>query len=800
MIDSDSMLKRSILKISIALLFINGVAQKSWSQETPISNSTLEACQGFLVDTGLSASDYGPNEDITMTVCPEAPETIITLYFALAAFGEGDIMQIFDGPDDTAPLLGTYEAFDLQGLELYASELNPGGCLTLHFTSDDSGAGNFVAEMSCGYPCERPIAIVDSGEPVPHLVCVGEEITFDGQGSTSADGFDIVSWEWDFDDGTITNDVGVASHAYDAPGAYKVQLFIADNNITDDDPEGCSNNNLIDHLVLVSTEPDWTGTSIDATVCSGQLFPLDGVVQGTTYDSEPSGDFGEGLFIPDDQTQCFNAELTFTGFSSGAVVENANSDIVNFFINFEHSWMGDLTISFICPNGQSLAVHQQGGGSTNLGVPDQGDGTGPGTGWDYFWSPLATNGTWADNATGQLPAGEYESAQPFSILEGCPLNGTWEVEVCDAWGADDGYIFEWNVNFNPELYPEPIVFTPVFGMDCDSTSWEGPNIYDENEDCNEITLVAVESGTYTYTATNNFGCTFSTDVDLTVVQGPEIEIETPAGFCGSPVSLVGNVLNQEPGFNYSYEWSPADLVNGNGANVNVDGLTQDTVMTLLVSVTGGDLDNCEVAQNVEVDFIPPPNGVNASAEVCPDDAVQLVSLNFANEGLSESDFTYDWQFEGETVGTGAVLNAGEPGEYEVLITMAPPCTWTTTSFFDVEEDICELTIPNVISPNGPGQWDALNDAFYVEGLDSDRYNGSTIRIYNRWGQLMYTSNNFGKSSGWKPIPDEAAEGTYYYVLGIARTDSDLIINDVNGQTIDEGEGFKYINGAFTLVR
>jgi subtilisin-like proprotein convertase family protein len=762
----------------------------------------LEACQGFLVDTGLSASDYGPNEDITMTVCPEAPETIITLYFALAAFGEGDIMQIFDGPDDTAPLLGTYEAFDLQGLELYASELNPGGCLTLHFTSDDSGAGNFVAEMSCGYPCERPIAIVDSGEPVPHLVCVGEEITFDGQGSTSADGFDIVSWEWDFDDGTITNDVGVASHAYDAPGAYKVQLFIADNNITDDDPEGCSNNNLIDHLVLVSTEPDWSGTSLDATVCSGQLFPLDGAVQGTTYDSEPSGDFGGGLFIPDDQSQCFNAELTFTAFSPGAIIENANADIVDFFINFEHSFMGDLTITFICPNGQSMAVHQQGGGGANLGVPDQMDGTGPGTGWDYFWSPLATNGTWADNAGfgGQLASDTYESDQPFTLLQGCPLNGTWEIEVCDSWGVDDGYIFEWNVNFNPELYPEPIVFTPVFGMDCDSTSWEGPNIYDENEDCNEITLVAVESGTYTYTATNNFGCTFSTDVDLTVVQGPEIEIETPAGFCGSPVSLVGNVLNQEPGFNYSYEWSPADLVNGNGANVNVDGLTQDTVMTLLVSVTGGDLDNCEVAQNVEVDFIPPPNGVNASAEVCPDDAVQLVSLNFANEGLSESDFTYDWQFEGETVGTGAVLNAGEPGEYEVLITMAPPCTWTTTSFFDVEEDICELTIPNVISPNGPGQWDALNDAFYVEGLDSDRYNGSTIRIYNRWGQLMYTSNNFGKSSGWKPIPDEAAEGTYYYVLGIARTDSDLIINDVNGQTIDEGEGFKYINGAFTLVR
>lgn len=794
------MLQMKFFNFSLALILSAAMASNGFAQETPISNGNLETCQGFLVDTGLSAADYGANEDITMTICPEAPETIITLYFALAALGEGDIMQVFDGPDDTAPLLGTYEEFDLQGLDLFASMDNPGGCLTLHFTSDASDHGNFVAEMSCGYPCERPFAIVETEESVPHLACVGEEITFDGLSSTSADGFDIVSWEWDFDDGVTSNDGGVVAHAFDSPGAYKVQLFIADNNITEDDPDGCSNNNLVDHLVLVSTEPDWSGTSLEATVCSGQLFPLDGVVQGTTYDSEPSGDFGGGLFIPDDQSQCFNAELTFTGFSPGAVVENANADIVDFFINFEHSFMGDLTITFICPNGQSMAAHQQGGGGTNLGIPDQQDGTGPGTGWDYFWTPGATNGTWADNTAGQLPAGEYESAQPFTLLEGCPLNGTWEVEVCDSWGADDGYIFEWNVNFNPELYPEPVVFTPVFGMDCDSTSWDGPNIYDQSEDCNEITLVAVDSGVYTYTATNNFGCTYSTEVDVTVVAGPEVEIQTPEGFCGAPVSLAGNVLNEQPGFNYSYDWFPADLVTGNGSNVNVDGLTQDTVMTLQVTVTGGDLDNCEITQNVEVDYIPPPTGVNATALVCPNDAIQLIALNFANEGTAESDYLYEWQFGDETVGTQAVFGAENAGEYEVLVTMAPPCTWTTTSYFDVDEDVCELTIPNVISPNGPGQWDAMNDAFYVDGLDSDRYDGSTIRIYNRWGQLMYSSDDFGKSAGWKPTPDEAAEGTYYFVLGIARTDSELVINDVNGQTIDEGEGYKYINGTFALVR
>ncbi len=782
-----------------ALLF-----SASSAQEIAISNTTLETCQGFLVDTGLSAGDYGANEDITMTVCPEAPETIITLYWALANLGPGDILQIFDGPDDTAPILGTYIEYEAQGLEIFASEDNPTGCLTLHFTSDAAGEGSFVAEMSCGYPCERPFAIVDSGEPIPHLACPGEEITFDASNSTVADNFEIVSWEWDFGDDNTSSTGPVVSHSFDNPGAYKVQLSIADNNITEDDPDGCSNNNLVDHLVLVSTEPDWTGTSLDATICSGQLFDLEGVVNGVTYDSEPSGNFGGGLFIPDDQSQCFEAELTYTAFAPGAVIENANSDIVSLFMNFEHSYMGDLTISLICPDGSSMTLHEQGGGSTYLGEPIDLDNlpNDEGVGYDYWWSPTATNGTWAEESWSYstLPSDTYSATSPWTLLNGCPLNGTWSIEICDSWGSDNGFIFDWTVNFNPELYPEPIVFTPVFGMDCDSTSWDGPNIYDESEDCNDVTIVAVESGTYTYTATNNFGCTYTTDVEVTVVDGPEVTVAEPEGYCGSPVELFGDVLNEQPGFNYSYDWEPSDLVSGNGANVTVDGLTQDTVMTLTVSVTGGDLDNCEVSQNVEVDFLPPPSPVVGNGLVCPDDALDLVALNFTNEGLLDTDYTYEWTFLDEVVGSGAVYQATEEGYYEVLVSMVAPCTWTTTSQFTVEEDICELTIPNVISPNGDGQWDAKNDAFIVQGLDSDRYDGSTIRIYNRWGQIVYSSDDFGKTSGWSPAPDEAAEGTYFYILGIARVDAELVINDVNGQTIDQGEGYKYINGSFTLVR
>jgi gliding motility-associated-like protein len=63
-------------------------------------------------------------------------------------------------------------------------------------------------------------------------------------------------------------------------------------------------------------------------------------------------------------------------------------------------------------------------------------------------------------------------------------------------------------------------------------------------------------------------------------------------------------------------------------------------------------------------------------------------------------------------------------------------------------------IPNAFSPNG----DELNDRFQpVTAVDLKDY---TLTIYNRWGELIYQSQNQHK--GWdgmhqgKPVP----QGTY----------------------------------------
>jgi hypothetical protein len=34
------------------------------------------------------------------------------------------------------------------------------------------------------------------------------------------------------------------------------------------------------------------------------------------------------------------------------------------------------------------------------------------------------------------------------------LNGAWQFRATDIWGADNGYVFEWTIAFNPALLTE----------------------------------------------------------------------------------------------------------------------------------------------------------------------------------------------------------------------------------------------------------------------------------------------------------------------------------------------------------
>ena len=794
------MLNRTLLLFAAVAMSLAG-----WSQEVSISQGgTYTGCDFFFVDNGLTAGDATPNADFTMTFCPDLPaDPVINFYFNLCALGAGDTLFMWLSDEAVGAPDGVYTGFDLQGQDIWSQMddvVNASGCITWQFTSDATDNSNWTAEVICEEPCQRPeanvVTTIDGAvETVPLQICVGEEIQFDGTGSTAAEDFLIASWEWDFDDGNSNTSGPEVTHSYDEPGAYNVQLYLVDNN-------DCPNGNLVDHLILVSTPTSFEGTTQELQICAGEEYPVVGVAQGITYDSTPTVDFGGGLFIPDDQTQCFSSSIVYTAFNSGQVIESPD-DFENFFINFEHSFMGDLTITFICPDGSSMGVHQQGGGGTFLGVPVDNDAlpNDPGVGYDYFWSPTATNGTWADNAGGTLPSGTYESAQPWTLLEGCPMNGTWTVEVCDSWGSDNGFIFDWFIDFDPALYPDPIVFTPQIGADCDSSYWTGPFIVDDGGDCDNISILPENQGIfeYVYTVTNDFGCTSSDTMVVTVEPAPTVELSAADSWCGVPVELTASTADVSGNLNVDWSWETTDGTvspisgNNSGATATIDDLDSPVNVTVTMNMTGGNIDECLASATVPVGIYPPP-ALGPDQDVyglCIGDEHILVP----DLGVQEWDLEFEWSStaNGVLAETGSALTVTATDVYTVVVSMAPPCIGEDAMSFDVNFGPCAIEmIPNVFTPNNDGE----NDAFEIKGNAISTL-GPTLTVYNRWGEILYVQADYENT--WAPDETEAADGTYYVMLDINSYSLPLEEIEHNGVITENGEGFRYV-GPLQILR
>jgi gliding motility-associated-like protein len=79
-------------------------------------------------------------------------------------------------------------------------------------------------------------------------------------------------------------------------------------------------------------------------------------------------------------------------------------------------------------------------------------------------------------------------------------------------------------------------------------------------------------------------------------------------------------------------------------------------------------------------------------------------------------------------------------------------------------------IPEAFSPNGDG----INDKFEMKGLE--KYKTVEIEIFNRWGNVVYQSKNYGEGVGKSGYWDGTAQfgirvgsgpvptGTYYYIM------------------------------------
>ncbi|WP_333810504.1 choice-of-anchor J domain-containing protein, partial [Flavobacterium sp.] len=573
-------------------------------------------CAGdHFYDNGGPNGNYTNNITATQgykKICPPAGQSV-TVFFNSFNVAD-DTFSIYDGDNlATALLVGTYTG---SGIIPSYTASNPAGngCLIFVFTSNSAtNAAGWDASIICGPPCQSITASVagstpPAGSDTVIRVCQNQTFTLNGTAAFGTSGTGA-TYHWSFGDGN-TGTGQTVTHSYATPGIYSISLYAMD-------AQGCRSVNRINQLVYVSTTPLFTGTTVvDNEICLGQSTNIIGAATPVTYYRECAPPVSGTTFLPDGSGVSYQTSVPVDCFPLGSTLTSVNQ-ITSVCINMEHSYLGDLQIRLVSPSGQSIILKAYpGGAGTYLGCPLDDPATGPGTGRTYCFTPTATtllvNG--ATSACGtpssaSINAGNYQPVQPFSNLLGSTLNGDWTLVITDNLAVDNGYIFNWSINFDSSLLPTDYQFTPVI-----ANSFWSPDPSITNVSGNQITVTPTTVGThcYTYNVTDNFGCTYSRQVCLNVIPGVEFTNLTvaPTQICEGENAV------------YTFTGTPNTIVTYNingGANQTI---TLNNVGTATLSLSG-----LNITTDVNVTYMTAPpvpttgNAISAVGGVSPNNSV-----------------------------------------------------------------------------------------------------------------------------------------------------------------------------------
>lgn len=143
------------LKVTDNLGFSNTMTKENYitvTDEYRMADTLIYLCEGLFFDTGGEADNYEDNEEHTMTFISflesgQLRATFMEFDLEEDENCEKDYLEIFDGKNVEAPLLGVYCGTDNPG-NIIASNID--GALTFRFHSNSSiNKAGWMAEISC---------------------------------------------------------------------------------------------------------------------------------------------------------------------------------------------------------------------------------------------------------------------------------------------------------------------------------------------------------------------------------------------------------------------------------------------------------------------------------------------------------------------------------------------------------------------------------------------------------------------------------------------------------------------------
>ena len=285
---------------------------------------------------------------------------------------------------------------------------------------------------------------------------------------------------------------------------------------------------------------------------------------------------------------------------------------------------------------------------------------------------------------------------------------------------------------------------PVFDLGSDTILCEGQKVilgpavtgsYLWQDGSNAESMTVTQSGEYWLRLTQN-GCAASDTVNVSYKPLPSVDLGNDTSICpGSTVLLDAGQPNA------TYLWS-------NGAAADAISVQNPGVYWVAVGVDG-----CVAIDSIKIDYLMLPHfPLGNDTTLCEGQTLVLKP--------EAGNASFIWQ-DGST---GTTFMVTQPGTYKV--TLNNQCE-TVSDEIIVQRGLCELYMPNAFTPNHDG----INDVFrvkypaFIKNFD--------MQIFNRWGQIIFRSDNPYK--GW----DGSFNGTKQPAGNYVWT---ILLTDVNGNS------------------
>lgn len=366
------------------------------------------------------------------------------------------------------------------------------------------------------------------------------------------------------------------------------------------------------------------------------------------------------------------------------------------------------------------------GNFTQIGVAPSGD---PGV--SYLWSPAAS----LSNPTISNPIASPLQTTTYTLIISTPYCSDTLLQTVEVEDLQVTDINDTTICFGESLTLSFAVTTGTASHILWSSSPDFSTVIAEN--VTQIT-VAPQSETHYYLKVDGNVCSIEREIIVGVSQVTIVPPETYRICFEDSIRL--SVL-ASGGQQLNYDWQPeSEVSSGQGSAQVWVNPSVSLNYNVLVTNEFGCTAEADVYVIKRVGTFPETLEANAEPDHIIEGTLSQLSSTYYGAG-----YTYSWTPDRNLVDAHSSNTMASPTEtctYTMTVTDEFGCKMTKDVVIEVEPMQCGeplVFIPNTFTPNGDGK----NDVLYVRSSILESF---VLRIYNRWGELIFESNSLDK--GW----------------------------------------------------